>query len=226
MTDTKNIENILGYAFGNKALLERAFVHSSYANEHGVESYDRLEFLGDGVLGMVIAERLYYTREDAGEMTEKRARIVSTAPLEDVTEDLGLDGYIVYGEGERKFRHARRKVLADVYEAIVGAIYLDGGFDDAKAFVLRSLGDRIDKIIDSRDSGNSKGDFQEYCQAHGITEVRYVQTDVSGSRHEPIYRMAVEINGRIYAEGEGARKKDAEREAARKALEILITEAQ
>ena len=129
----KKIEEIIGYAFGNVELLGRAFVHSSYAHEHGTESYDRLEFLGDGVLGLVVAEKLYDEGRDEGVMTQQRARIVGTRPLEAAAEELGLEQYIRFGEGEKKQPHKHRKVLADVFEAVIGAIYLDGG--DRKSVV-------------------------------------------------------------------------------------------
>ena len=98
---TEKAEKIIGYAFKDKTLLERAFVHSSYANENNVESYERLEFLGDGVLGLVVAELLYEGSGDEGVMTVRRSRIVSSEPLEDATEKMGLDEFIQYVKGER-----------------------------------------------------------------------------------------------------------------------------
>lgn len=99
---TEKAEKIIGYAFKNKTLLERAFIHSSYANENNVESYERLEFLGDGVLGLIVAELLYEGSGDEGVMTVRRSRIVSSGPLEDATEKMGLDEFIQYGKGDAR----------------------------------------------------------------------------------------------------------------------------
>ena len=219
----KKIEEIIGYAFGNVELLGRAFVHSSYAHEHDTESYDRLEFLGDGVLGLVVAEKLYDEGRDEGVMTQQRARIVGTRPLEAAAEELGLERYIRFGEGEKKQPHKHRKVLADVFEAVIGAIYLDGGYAAAAAFVTDKLGDRIGDIIGSSESGNAKGDLQEYCQANGLGIAEYRLTGRSGADHAPSFTVCVYVDGKMIAEGRGGRKKDAERDAAKSALKILTS---
>lgn len=224
MININEIESIIGYNFKDKSLLERAFIHSSYAYENKTESYERLEFLGDEVLGLIITERLYYTSENEGNMTEKRARIVSTAPLEDAIETTGLSRFILYGVGEKRQQHKHKKVLADVYEAIIGAIYLDGGFEKAKKFVMRTLHDRVDSIIESNDSGNAKGDLQEFCQAHRLGDIKYNLINRGGTPHDPVFTVNVEIKGKIYAKAEGTRIKYAERNAAQKALEILKSE--
>lgn len=221
MKGLNEIENIIGYAFKDKTLLERAFVHSSYANERGIESYERLEFLGDGVLDLIVTERLYGTDDDEGAMTEKRARIVSSPPLEDAVEKLGLGKFLKFGEGESRQPHSQRKVLADLFESIVGAIYLDGGYEDAKTFVFAVLGDRIDETVKSRKSDNDKGALQEYCQAERLGDVKYEVLARGGKPHSPQFTIGVTVGGKSYAQGQGCRIKDAEREAAKKALEIL-----
>ena len=221
MKNLNEIEKIIGYAFKDKTLLERAFIHSSYANERGVESYERLEFLGDGVLGLIVAEKLYGTDNDEGDMTEKRARIVSSEPLENATDALGIGGFMMFGAGESRQTHTRRKVYADLFEAVTGAIYLDGGYADAKSFVFRALGDRIDETMKCGDAGNSKGDLQEYCQAEKLGDVEYELIERGGKPHEPVFSVCVKIGGKKYGEGKGCRIKDAEREAAKNTLEIL-----
>lgn len=220
------IENIIGYAFKDKTLLERAFIHSSYANEHNIESYDRLEFLGDGVLGLIVAESLYFVGENEGDMTVKRSLIVSSRPLEDCITELGLDKFLIFGEGESKQVHAHRKVLSDVYEAILGAIYLDGGLNSARKFVTATLGERITEVLQKEETQNYKGELQEYCQAHRLGDVRYYTVDCKGPDHAPQFTVEVSIGGKVYAKNTGLSTKEAQRSAAKSALEILTRDNQ
>ena len=213
------IEETTGYAFKNKSLLERAFTHSSYANEHGLPSYERLEFLGDGVLGLIIAEKLYKGEGDEGVMTVKRSMIVSSEPLEDAMLEMRLDKYIMFGNGEKKQDHSDSKVLADVFEALLGAIYLDGGYAEACSFIERSLGGRINDVMVSSSPINYKGRLQEYCQARKVGPVVYnVEESVAEGR--PYFTAEVRAAG-VTAAGTGKRKRDAEQNAARSALEKL-----
>ena len=216
---TEKAEKIIGYAFKNKTLLERAFIHSSYANENNVESYERLEFLGDGVLGLIVAELLYEGSGDEGVMTVRRSRIVSSEPLEDATEKMGLDEFILYGKGERTQDHTDSKVHADVFEAVLGAIYLDGGYESAVAFVTRHLGDAISRAVSSPQI-NHKGLLQEYCQADKLGGVGYTLVSEEERDGRPYFIAQVTAGG-VTATGEGRRKRDAEQEAAKSALEKL-----
>ena len=223
--EINKVEQLIGYAFTHKSLLERAFVHASYANEHGIPSYERLEFLGDGVLGLIIAELLYKTGGDEGVMTVRRSMIVSSDPLEDATRRAGLDHFILYGNGERANDHSDSKVLADVFEAVLGAIYLDGGYKAASDFVCRLLGERINEVAFGSDSINYKGRLQEYCRAHKLGDVVYellCETDKNG---RPYFCSRVTAGG-VTAEGEGRRKKDSEKNAAKYALEKLAKQGQ
>ena len=216
---TEKAEKIIGYAFKNKTLLERSFIHSSYANENNVESYERLEFLGDGVLGLIVAELLYEGSGDEGVMTVRRSRIVSSEPLEDATEKMGLDEFILYGKGERTQDHTDSKVHADVFEAVLGAIYLDGGYESAVAFVTRHLGDAISRAVSSPQI-NHKGLLQEYCQADKLGGVGYTLVSEEERDGRPYFIAQVTAGG-VTATGEGRRKRDAEQEAAKSALEKL-----
>lgn len=216
-----NIEKIIGYAFKDKKLLERAFIHSSYVYEHGGESYDRLEFLGDSVLELIVAERLYAFGETEGEMTARRARIVSSRPLEECVVELGLNAYLVFGAGESRQEHTRSKVLSDLYEAILGAIYLDGGLREAQRFVSDTLGERIAEIVQSADVGNSKGELQEYCQARKWGMPVYAVSRSGGKEHCPTFFAEVSIDGKAVGSGSGAKKREAEQNAAKSALEKL-----
>lgn len=224
MTDNPAItqtEKIIGYAFKNKDLLERAFVHSSYANEHRVPSYERLEFLGDGVLGLIIAEKLYCASGDEGVMTVRRSLIVSSEPLEDVTEKSGLGDHIKFGNGEKAHDHSDSKVYADVFESVLGAIYLDGGYEEAVRFVDKMLGDRINEVMRAGDSGNGKGELQEYCQFKKMGGIRYETLSESRKNNRPYFTVCVYVGDKRLAEGCGYRKKEAEHDAARSALKIL-----
>lgn len=223
--EIRQIEKIIGYAFKDRSLLERAFVHASYANEHHVPSYERLEFLGDGVLGLIIAEMLYKTGGDEGVMTVRRSMIVSSEPLEDATLHAGLDAYIAFGNGERGNDHSDSKVLADVFEALLGAVYLDGGYNYASDLVYRLLGDRISEVARAADNVNYKGELQEYCRAHGLGEVSYELISQSDEGGRPHFVSRVTAGG-ITADGEGRRKKDSERNAAKYALEKLAKRGQ
>lgn len=215
------IEKIIGYAFKNKDLLERAFVHSSFANEKHVPSYERLEFLGDGVLGLIIAEKLYRSTGDEGVMTVRRSLIVSSEPLEDVTEKSGLGEFIKFGNGEKGHDHSESKVYADVFESVLGAVYLDGGYAEAVRFVDKMLGNRITEVMKSGKNTNHKGDLQEYCQSERLGDVKYETTGEEIKNGRPYFTVCVYAGGKRIANGSGYRKKDAEHEAARSALKIL-----
>lgn len=217
----ENIENIIGYAFKDKRLLERAFIHASYAHENGVRSYERLEFLGDGVLGLIIAEILYSSEGDEGVMTVRRSMIVSTEPLEDATLAARLDRFVLYGNGEKAHDHSDSKVLADVFEALLGAIYLDGGYAEAVKFVRTFLGDRISDVMAAGSPVNHKGRLQEYCQAKKIGAPKYLTLSERFENGKPVFTVSVTAGG-ITAEGEGRRKRDAEQKAAKSALEKLV----
>ena len=214
-------EKIIGYAFKDKNLLERAFIHSSFANEHRVPSYERLEFLGDGVLGLIIAEKLYRASGDEGVMTVRRSLIVSSEPLEDVTESSGLGEFIKFGNGEKSHDHSDSKIYADVFESVLGAIYLDGGYNEAVRFVDKMLGERIHEVMSSGKNKNQKGELQEYCQSEKLGPIKYVTAGEETRNNRPYFRVFVYVNGEKIAAGSGYRKKDAEHDAARSALKIL-----
>ena len=162
MEQITEIENLIGYSFRDKGLLETAFTHSSYCNEHKAESNEKLEFLGDSVLNFAIAELLYLmSLEDEGAMTVSRASIVSREPLSAAVEKLGLLKYLRVGEGVKHVRNWSTKFKSNLFEAVLGAIYLDGGMESAKHFVYNHLGREIAKTA----ATDSKSRLQEYKQA-------------------------------------------------------------
>lgn len=204
----KEIQEKIGYTFRDPFLLEQCFTHSSYANAHGGESNERLEFLGDALLGFVVAEELYAQGLTEGEMTTARAARVSADALASVIREEGLERHIsaVGDPGE--------KAVSSLFEALVAGIYLDGGMDSAKAFVHRML------ALKKKDGRNYKGDLQEYLQARGLERAEYVPVSRTGADHQPHFKVRAEAAG-LSAEGEGGSLRAAEKQAAKNLLSLL-----
>ncbi len=211
---TTEIENIIGYSFRNKNLLEVAFTHSSYVNEHGGESNEKLEFLGDSVLNFVVAELLYLSAmEDEGAMTVSRASIVSREPLSAAIEKLGLLKYLRLGAGVDIGRWSD-KFKSNLFEAVLGAIYLDGGIENAKHFVFNHLGREIAHTA----TIDYKSRLQEFKQAN-FNDLDLVYKTVDNGKK--LFVSKVYIGDELMGEGTGKKKKLAEREAAKAALNKL-----
>lgn len=220
---TDIIERIIGYNFKNKRLLERAFTHSSYANEHTALSNEQFEFLGDGLLGFVVAEKLFGCGLLEGDMTVKRAEIVSTPPLCRIMDSFKLTEHICFGQGEAGKDHTGKKVLADIFESMVAAVYLDGGFDAAKKVILGLLSEEMSAVITGKkEASNHKGELQEYVQKYKLGRIEYRQSGISGDDHEPDFKAEVAIGGEVFGEGRGKKLKDAEQQAAKAALEKIM----
>lgn len=219
------LEKKLGYEFKNKDLLATALTHSSYANENrksGAESNERLEFLGDSVLGMIVASYLYNMYPDLpeGRMTRFRAELVCERSLHGVAEELGLGEYMSFGKGEELGGgRTRPSILADAVEAVLAAVFIDGGFAAAK--------DMVDRFILSRaaavESGSAdyKTRLQEYLQREGTQEITYRMAGESGPDHQKTFTAEVCLNGKVLGSGDGHSKKEAEQAAARSAIEAL-----
>ena len=206
------IENIIGYKFRDKKLLECAFTHSSYAHEHGGESNEKLEFLGDSVLNFVVAELLYLTSmEDEGAMTVSRASIVSREPLAAAIEKLGLLDFLRLGAGINTTRNWSDKFKSNLFEAVLAAIYLDGGIENAKHFVFNHLG----RDIAYASTIDYKSRLQEYKQSKLNNLDLVYKTEDNGKK---LFVSKVFIGGELMGEGTGKKKKLAEREAAKQAL--------
>lgn len=211
---SKKLEKLIGYTFGDPSLLTTALTHSSYGHRHGVPDYERLEFLGDSVLDMVISEELYkqYPRDDEGTLTTKRAFIVKGETLKKVSLSMGLDKYMLILDNA-----VVDKAYSDVFESIIGAIFLDGGYEQAKDFVLRRLKDYIeDTKIDAKEDYKSR--LKEMFEGEKI-EYRLVAKE--GSDNEPIFTVRLLLGGKVIAEEKGNRKKQAEQKCAQAALKIV-----
>ena len=219
------LEKKIGYAFRDRSLLQTALTHSSYSNErHGEgECYERLEFLGDSILGVVTAEFLY-RRAPAlpeGRMTRLRAELVCETSLHSVALELGLGAYMRLGKGEeRTGGRERPSILADMVEAIIAALYLDSGMDEARRFIMEKLL-RGAEIGEDHQYADYKTELQELVQRRSDRHISYEMTGQSGPDHDKVFSFQVSINGERAGEGSGRTKKEAEQMAARMALEAL-----
>ena len=217
------IENI-GYEFSDLRLLKKALTHSSYANEerHQCESYERLEFLGDSVLGFITAQHLYeHDRGPEGELSKLRAAVVCEKALCGYSRQLGIGEHMRLGRGEAKNGGAERpSILADMYEAVLAAIYLDGGMAPAERFVLRFI---IPEIERQRRRGfrDNKTALQEIVQQSPGETLEYVLTGASGPDNDKVFTMELHLNSNVIGRGRGHSKKEAEQEAAREALRLM-----
>ena len=221
------LEQHLDYTFHDLRLLRAALYHSSYADEHraqSVSSNERLEFLGDAVLGFVSADYLYGKHPDLpeGELTRIRAALVCEDSLHEVAQRLHLGDFLMLGKGEESGggRH-RPSILADAVEAVLAAVYLDGGIDEARALVHRILLEKEpEQVVESR-RRDCKTELQELVQRKPNQELRYELVSESGPDHAKVFTVAVMLNGQVVGLGSGHSKKEAEQSAARTALEQM-----
>jgi ribonuclease-3 len=218
-------EEIIGYKFKDKSLIRTSMTHSSYANENkgsGVRSYERLEFLGDAILGFITAEFLFRNRRNAeGDLTKMRAGIVCEANLVRVAEKLSIGKFLLLGKGEEQSQGRKRQsILADVVEAIIGAIYIDSGIDEARKFIERFiLSDAAD--VSPASSRDYKTELQELIQRVRDNSLGYQLVAESGPDHNKTFEIEALVNGKPVGRGKGRSKKEAEQAAARDALKRI-----
>ena len=220
----EKLEERIGHSFRDRGLLATALTHSSYANERhsgDCQSYERLEFLGDSILGLVTAEFLFAHEPPLpeGRMTRLRAELVCEANLHKTALALGLGEYMRLGKGEEHTGGRERpSILADMVEAVIAAIYLDAGMDEARRFIL-------DKLLSGAEIGDEhriadyKTQLQELVQRRSNQSIQYLLVGESGPDHNKLFTFEVLINGESAGRGSGRSKKEAEQMAARKALE-------
>lgn len=219
-----SFEKKIGYVFNDKGNIQVALTHSSFANEHKEYKYnERLEFLGDSVLGLVVSDYLFSVRTDLpeGQLTKFRANVVCEESLSVVARKLNLGEYLLLGNGERQSGGSDRdSILADATEAVIAAIYIDGGLDKAKEFIMYNLRDVIAKTIDGNIFRDYKTILQEVIQSkNGRISYRLVQE--KGPDHDKVFEMEVRSGNKVLGFGLGKNKKDAEKEAAKNALENM-----
>ena len=222
----KDLETAIGYRFHNITLLQNALTHSSYANERwhdSLKSNERLEFLGDSILGMVVAEHLYrnFPNRPEGELTRMRADMVCERALARVAEQISLGQHLLLGNGEEQGGgRGRDSILADAVESVIAACFLDGGMDAARGFINRFVLE--DVPVRKLRNADYKTALQELVQQKKDQVLCYVPLGESGPDHNKRFSVAVTLNGQQVGEGIGSSKKRAEQDAARVAMEKLF----
>ncbi len=212
-----------GISFTDETLLKTAFTHRSYLNESHIEGEhnERLEFLGDAVLELVVTDYLFRTYPDIpeGQLTAYRAALVNSTMLGDIAEELGMNECLFLSKGEAKDTgRARSSILADTFEAVVGALYMDQGYEASDRFITQYVLSRTENMIESGAWRDAKSAFQEYAQAtHGFTP-RYEVVRAEGPDHDKHFVVSVLVGEEVMGEGEGSSKQHAEQNAAEIAL--------
>lgn len=228
--ELKEFQKILGIEFNKLELLNTALTHSSYANQFSLTYNDhneRLEFLGDSVLSMVISEYLYkkFKTKQEGKLTRIRAGVVCESSLAEVSRRLMINKYIKIGKGE-ELSGGREKdsLLADACEAVIAAIYLDSGLENARQFVLNNLADKIDKISNNYNYRDYKSKLQEYVQGNSLAVIKYTVSNESGPPHDKTFEVEIYLDNKCFGKGKGKSKKEAEQNSAKEALIALGVE--
>ena len=221
----KRLEEALQYKFKDKRLLDRALTHSSYANENKSSdgSNERLEFLGDSVLSIIVAEHIFlnYKNLPEGELTKIRASLVCENALHEFSQELKLGEFLKLGKGEQQNGGASRpSILADAFEAVLAAIYLDGGIEPARRHVLRFVDKKLGCMA-SVAFKDYKTVLQEVIQQNPEEKLEYVLVDEKGPDHAKIFTVEVHLNSNVIGKGPSGSKKRAEQEAAKQALELM-----
>ena len=219
--DIKDFQKELGYSFNDIKLLTRALTHTSYANEHSIESYERLEFLGDAVLQLLTSQYIYknFPNFPEGKMSRMRANIVCEATLFRIAQKLNLGAYALLGKGEEATGGRERpSILADMVEATLAAIYLDGGIEKAKEVIFDAYGHIIDAAALGKLNFDYKTALQEKLQEKGSVKIEYLLVKDEGPAHDKTFTMAVVTDNKILGTGVGKTKQEAAQQAAKAAL--------
>jgi ribonuclease-3 len=227
----ETLQQAIGYRFRDRGLLEHAMTHTSRANEDvsgGVADNESMEFLGDALLGFVVADMLFreFPRFDEGEKSKIKATVVSTATLARQAERLRLGDHVLLGRGEEKTGGRRKQaLLADTYEALLAAVYLDGGIEHAREFIVREFTPLMDEVRRDGVAGQDyKSALQEFLQSRDLPLPDYRLVGTTGPDHLKQFEIEVSVSGQPQASATGGSKKEAEQEAAKAALERLRTE--
>jgi ribonuclease-3 len=225
MKNVSELENVIDYTFKNKKNILLAMTHSSFANENKnvkLSSNERLEFLGDAVLNIVISEAIYlkYSNLTEGEMTKVRANIVCEPSLMKCANEIHIGNFLLLGKGEELTGgRTRTSILSDAFEALIGAIYLDGGMKNAKMFIHSRMGKLIEDSVKGFIFMDFKTQLQEMVQKDGEKKIVYEIIDEKGPDHEKTFIVQVKVMEKVLGVGNGKSKKEAEQAAAKSALE-------
>ncbi len=225
--DIAECESAIGYSFKDKMLLRKCFTHASYAYENGGEDNELLEFFGDAIMEFVVTEYLYNNAcGDEGDLTKKRANVVSKDPLLRSAKKLGLEKFLLLGKGLAKSNNQDSKFYSSVYEALVAGIYIDGGLVNAKKFInntiIADFEQQRKKNAEKKINSVSKNRFQEYVQKNKLGSICYELLWKKGPEHKPEFRVVATLNGTRIAEASAGSKKQAEAVAAELALQKLL----
>ncbi len=226
--DIDECEKRIGYTFKDKMLLRKCFTHASYSYENGGENNELLEFFGDAIMQFIVTEYLYKNaRGDEGDLTVKRAKIVSKEPLLKSVHKLNLGEFVLLGNGQAKSKKNDDKLYSSIYEALVAGIYIDGGLGSVKKFINNTIIKDFEDIKKVQKSGakkvgtDVKNTFQEFVQKYKLGSIGYELLWKKGPEHKPEFKVVATLNGTRIAEGSASSKKMAEAIAADRALKIL-----
>jgi len=222
--DIHEFESVIGLKFNDISLLERAFIHRSYLNEHpslGLEHNERQEFLGDAVLELAVTDYLFRTFPNPeGDLTNWRSALVKTESLSAVAVQLKLEPYLKLSRGEAKGNdRSRALITANCVEAIIGGIYLDQGYEAAKTFIAKYIIAPLPKILEDGSWVDPKSRFQELSQERQGHTPHYKVMEENGPDHDKVFCVGVYLDGKLYGQGQGSSKQAAQQSAAAKALE-------
>ena len=220
----EKLENEIKYTFKNKELLKKALTHTSYANEKRIESNEKLEFLGDSILEFISSKYLYsnYPSLKEGEMTKVRATVVCEKSLYKIAKKHNFSEFLYLGKSEQLTGGKNRPaILADSVEAIIAAMYLDGGLKEVEKFIINNLKEEIEIATKHVGDRDYKTVLQEKLQEHGDVKIVYEITKEEGPDHNKSFEAQVSLNGKVLAKGKGKSKKEAHMQAAKKALENM-----
>jgi ribonuclease III len=224
-SDYDQLQDVLAYRFSCQTLLEQALTHPSYHNEYGEGGdYQRLEFLGDSILGMLLAEMLYARFPDSqeGELSRMRSQLVNQGALAGIAREHGLGKFIRLGRGESQTAgRDKDSILCDILESLIAVVYLDGGLDAARKVVMELFDELIDTPHELNASRDTKSELQEILSSRGMSPPEYRLADESGPPHDRRFRFFVLFDNQLIGEGEGRSKKVAQQAAAAVALKML-----
>lgn len=212
-------QDVIGYRFRDPSLLREALTHASGAN-HRLVSNERMEFLGDAILGAVVCDLLFRRFPDSleGELTRIKSVVVSRRTCAKISEELGIDEFLITGKGMGSYEQTPSSMMADLFESLIGAVYLDGGMEAAREFIVQHIGPEIDSVADGQGGANHKSHLQQVAQRQFGQTPSYLLLDEKGPDHSKCFKMAAKVGARCFAPAWGRNKKDAEQHAALNAL--------
>ncbi len=219
--DINTFQKKIGYFFKDSQLIKMAFTHSSYAYENGIDSYERLEFLGDAIVDFLVGEYLFrnYPDIDEGNMSRIRASLVCEKALAELALGLSINECILLGNGaDHAGDSMRPSILADVFEAHIAAMYIDAGFENTRDYLLSIYGNQIDELVSSGKFVDYKTALQEKLQKNGACTIEYKLVSADGPVHDCLFTIEVVFDGKVIGKGSAKSKKDAQQYAAADAI--------